>query len=55
MGEKVGCMEVLVGGGWHKARLTLNEDHLYVTLTDLDDLNLIGSDSESQQVCHAYA
>ncbi|XP_069953145.1 beta-1-syntrophin isoform X1 [Cherax quadricarinatus] len=51
MGEKVGNTEVLVGGIggiWHEARLTLEADHLFVTLTDLDDLNnLQGSDGES--------
>ncbi|XP_071525306.1 beta-1-syntrophin isoform X1 [Panulirus ornatus] len=51
MGEKVGNTEVLVGGvggTWHQARLTLEYDHLFVTLTDLDDLNNIqGSDGES--------
>ncbi|XP_042214506.1 beta-1-syntrophin-like isoform X2 [Homarus americanus] len=51
MGEKVGNTEVLVGGvggTWHQARLTLEADHLFVTLTDLDDLsNLQGSDGET--------
>ncbi|ROT62382.1 Beta-1-syntrophin [Penaeus vannamei] len=46
MGEKVGNAEVLVGGTWHQARLTLEGDLLFVTLTDLDDLNLQGSDGE---------
>ncbi|XP_047490089.1 beta-1-syntrophin-like isoform X2 [Penaeus chinensis] len=46
MGEKVGNSEVLVGGTWHQARLTLEGDLLFVTLTDLDDLNLQGSDGE---------
>ncbi|KAK7053136.1 Pleckstrin y domain [Halocaridina rubra] len=47
MGEKVGNVEVLVGGTWHKARLTLERDLLFVTLTDLDDINLQGSDGET--------
>ena len=51
MGEKVGNTEVLVGGAggsWHQARLTLEGDLLFVTLTDLDDLSAVqGSDGES--------
>ena len=51
MGEKVGNTEVLVGGSggtWHQARLTLEGDLLFVTLTDLDDLSAVqGSDGES--------
>lgn len=50
MGEKVGNTEVLVGGSggtWHQARLTLEGDLLFVTLTDLDDLSAVqGSDGE---------
>lgn len=42
----MGNAEVLVGGTWHQARLTLEGDLLFVTLTDLDDLNLQGSDGE---------
>ncbi|XP_064089395.1 beta-1-syntrophin-like isoform X1 [Macrobrachium nipponense] len=47
MGEKVGNLEVLVGGNWHAARLTLEGDLLFVTLTDLDDVNAQGSDGEA--------
>ncbi|XP_018019646.1 beta-2-syntrophin isoform X2 [Hyalella azteca] len=67
MSEKVGDVEVLVGGGsdgldggvndststsaslgtsapsWHKAKLTLQGDLLYVTITDLDDITTGGT------------
>ena len=42
----MGNLEVLVGGIWHAARLALERDLLFVTLTDLDD-NLQGSDGET--------
>uniref|UniRef100_A0A2P2IDF7 Beta-2-syntrophin-like n=2 Tax=Hirondellea gigas TaxID=1518452 RepID=A0A2P2IDF7_9CRUS len=67
MSEKVGDVEVLVGGGgetgslevgvtdstsnnlvtstptWHKAKLTLQGDLLYVTITDLDEIGTNGT------------